>query len=276
MDSSSPNLLSYIRFGQTWSETKTPQIVLESFCVHSPAHASLLPLGRPFLLALLFFLGICLRSRWSPRFPLHAFALILLSLAKVRLSPILILSSLRDLVLWTDGSVPLHFGRRGSGVLANCFLCGTKVTLSFSAGPVCPSFSAEACVILHKIAGLGSTNKSADSLLFFYLTRVLSSLPCPLLHHFSYLKLCGRSGRNCLVSPSVLSDYDGSPDICFSRRMTWLTSWADGKRNFHPLQSLVVSLLSLVSTVLFFRSGGVLSQQNSLTHRFPQFQPRNL
>ena len=37
---SSPNLLSYFRFGQTWSKTKTLQIVLESFCVHSPAHAS--------------------------------------------------------------------------------------------------------------------------------------------------------------------------------------------------------------------------------------------
>ena len=39
-DSSSPNLLCYFRFGQTRSETKTLQIVLEGFCVHSPAHAS--------------------------------------------------------------------------------------------------------------------------------------------------------------------------------------------------------------------------------------------
>ena len=38
--SSSSNLFSYFRFGQTWSETKTLQIVLESFCVQSPAHAS--------------------------------------------------------------------------------------------------------------------------------------------------------------------------------------------------------------------------------------------
>ena len=33
-------LIIHFRFGQTWSETKTLQIVLESFCVHSPAHAS--------------------------------------------------------------------------------------------------------------------------------------------------------------------------------------------------------------------------------------------
>ena len=56
-----------------------------------------------------------------------------------------------DLVLWTDGSVPFPFGKGGSGVLANCFLCGTEATLSFSAGPVCSSFSAEACAILQAL-----------------------------------------------------------------------------------------------------------------------------
>ena len=56
-----------------------------------------------------------------------------------------------DLVLWTDGSVPFLFGKGGSGVLANCSLCGTEATLSFSAGPVCSSFSAEACAILHAL-----------------------------------------------------------------------------------------------------------------------------
>ena len=35
--------------------------------------------------------------------------------------------------------------------LANCSLCGTEATLSFSAGPVCSSFSAEACAILHAL-----------------------------------------------------------------------------------------------------------------------------
>ena len=56
-----------------------------------------------------------------------------------------------DLVLWTDGSVPFPFGKGGSGVLANCSLCGTEATLSFSAGPVCSSFSAEACAILYAL-----------------------------------------------------------------------------------------------------------------------------
>ena len=50
-----------------------------------------------------------------------------------------------DLVLWTDGSVPFPFGKGGSGVLANCSLCGH----SFLFGR--PSFFAEACAILHAL-----------------------------------------------------------------------------------------------------------------------------
>ena len=56
-----------------------------------------------------------------------------------------------DLVLWTDGSVPFPFGKGGSGVLANCSLCGTEAILPFSAGPVCSSFSAKACAFLHAL-----------------------------------------------------------------------------------------------------------------------------
>ena len=127
-------------------------------------------------------------------------------------------------------------------------------------------------------ADLGSTNKSATSLLYSsYLTLVLSSLPSPLLHLSFYLKLCGRSGRNCLLSPPALSGFNGSPDTCFSQGTTWVMSWADLEGYFHPLQSLVVSLLlSFVSTLVFSRTGGVLSHQNSLTCRFPRFSPKNL
>ena len=56
-----------------------------------------------------------------------------------------------DLVLWTGSSVLCPFGKGGSGVLANCSLCGTEATLSFSAGPVCSSFSDEACAIQHAL-----------------------------------------------------------------------------------------------------------------------------
>ena len=56
-----------------------------------------------------------------------------------------------------------------------------------------------------------------------------------------------------------------------------LMSWPDGERYLHPLQCLVVSLLLFfVSTLLFFRTGGVLFHRNSSTRRFPRFPPRNL
>ena len=56
-----------------------------------------------------------------------------------------------DLVLWIDCSVSFPFTKGGSGVLANCSLCGTEATSSFSSGPVCSSFSAEACAILQAL-----------------------------------------------------------------------------------------------------------------------------
>ena len=140
---------------------------------------------------------------------------------------------------------------------------------------VFPLKPAPFCALL---AGFCSTNKSATFLLFFYyLTLVLSLPPYSLLQLSCYLKLCGRSGRNCLFSHPVLSGYNGSPNTRLSRGMTRLMSWPDGERNLHPLQSLVVSLLlSLVSTLVFSRTGGVLSHRSSLTHRLPQFLPRKL
>ena len=109
-------------------------------------------------------------------------------------------------------------------------------------------------------------------LLFYsYLILILSTPPCLSLHLSFYLKL---SGRNCLISYSVLSGYNGSPDIRFSRGTTRLMSWPDGERYLRALQSLVVFLL--LSSLLFSRTGGVMSHRNSLTHRFSRFPPRNL
>ena len=85
-----------------------------------------------------------------------------------------------DLVLWTDGSVP--FGKGGCGVLANCSLCGTEATLSFSAGPVCSSFSAEAWAILHALCWSRQHHKVChfSSLLLLSDSRsVLATLSSP-------------------------------------------------------------------------------------------------
>ena len=184
-----------------------------------------------------------------------------------------------DLVLWTDGSVPFPFGKGGSGVLANCSLSvALRPLFPFRQAQFVPVFPLKPAPFCTLFAGLGNTIKSAISLLFFScLTLVLSSPPCPLLHLSCYLKLCGRSGRNCPSSPSVLSGYNGSPDTRFSRGTTQLMSLPDGERCLRPPQSLVVSLpLSLVSTLVLSRTGGVLSLQSILTHRFPQFPLRNL
>ena len=183
-----------------------------------------------------------------------------------------------DLVLWTDGSVPFPFGKGGSGVLANCSLCGTEATLSFSAGPVVQVSLLKPAPFRKLFAGFGRTYKSAISLLFsFYLTFALSSPPYPLFHAFFYFKLCERSGKNCLLSPPALSGYNGSPNIRFSRVIPRLMSWPGGERYLHSLQFLVVSfLLSLVSTLLFSLTEAVLSNRNSSTLRFPRFLLRNL
>ena len=109
--------------------------------------------------------------------PFHALSLslslILLSLAKVRLSPP------SCLVLWTDAFFP--FSKGGSDV-ANCSFCGTEATLSFSAGLACSSFSAEACAIPHALCWSRQHQQVCHFFsLLSYRTRVLSSPPSFLL-----------------------------------------------------------------------------------------------
>ena len=82
-----------------------------------------------------------------------------------------------DLVLWTDGSVPFPFGKGGSGVLVNCSLCGTEATLSFSAGPVCSSFSAEACAILQALCWSGQHQQVCHFSSLLLLSDSCSVLP---------------------------------------------------------------------------------------------------
>ena len=237
----------------------------------------LLVLGRLLLLALPVLLGIFPRLRWSPPFPLHALALIPLTLAKVRLSPTL---TLFLLMIWYSGQTALFLfllARAAPAFLPTALSVALRPLFPFRQAQFVPVFPLKPAPFCTLFAGLGNTIKSAIFLLFFScLTLVLSSPPCPLLHLSCYLKLCGRSGRNCPSSP-VLSGYNGSPNTRFSRGTTQLMSLPDGERCLRPPQSLVVSLLlSLVSTLVLSRTGGVLSLQSILTHRFPQFPLRNL
>ena len=123
---------------------------------------------------------------------------------------------------------------------------------------------------------------------------LVSAAPTSLSLLFSFpsiwLSLCARHsflysifpftlipGRNCFLSPPVLSGYKGSPDTRFSRATTRLMNWPDRKRYLFSHHFFAVSLLlSLVFTLLFSWTGGILSHQSSLAHRFPRFPPRNL
>ena len=173
-------------------------------------------------------------------------------------------------MLWTDGSVPFLFGKNGSGVLANCSLCGIEATLFFSTGPRCSNFSAKACAILQALCW----SQQHQQICHFSSLLLLSNSRSVLSSIFPFTSI---SVRNCFLSSPVPSSYNGSPDIRFSRGTTRLMSWPDGERYLFLQQSLVVSLLlSLISTLVFSRSGGILSHLNSSTHRFPRFPPRNL
>ena len=159
----------------------------------------LLVLERLFLLALPFLLGICLRSRWSPPFPLHALALIPLSLVKVRLSPILTLS---PLMIWYSGQTALFLlflARATPAFLPTALSVALRPFFPFRKAQCVQVFPLKPAPLCTLFAGLGSTNKSAISLLFsYYLTLVLSSPPSFLLsqtlwqiwHELSSLSFC--------------------------------------------------------------------------------------
>ena len=183
------------------------------------------------------------------------------------------------LVLWTDGSVPFPFGKGGSGVLANCSLCGTEATLSFSAGPVCSSFSAEACAILHALCWSRQHHKVChfSSLLLLSDSRsVLATLfsPPPFLlsqtlwqiwQELSFFSSCSIR-LQWVPGHSFLPGNDTADEL--ARRGALLAPSA--------IPCSLSFLLSLVSTLVLSRTGGVLSLQSILTHRFPQFPLRNL
>ena len=139
----------------------------------------LLVLGRLLLLALPVLLGICPRSRSSPPFPLHALALIPLTLAKVWLSPTLTLS---PLMIWYSGQTALFLLLLARAAPAFLLTALSVATLTFSAGPVCSSFSAEACAILHAVCWSRQHHKVCHFSSFLLLSdsrSVLATLSSP-------------------------------------------------------------------------------------------------
>ena len=129
----------------------------------------------------------------------------------------------------TDGSVPFRFGKGGSEVLASCSLCDTEATLSFSAGPVCSCFSAEACANLQALCWSRQHQQ---------------------VYHFSPFLILSLS-----LSFYSKSLWQELPSLSFTIRLQWIPGHlflpgnygadelANGERYWCPLQSFVVSLL---------------------------------
>ena len=177
-----------------------PRLCRSSWRVFASTHPLMLPStsSREALLACPPFPSWNLPSLCSPPFALHA-------LAKVWLLPTLILS---PLMIWYSGQMALFFfllERVAPAYLPTAFFVALRLLLPFQQAQHVQVFLLKPAPFCMLFGGLGSTNKSAISLLFsYYLTLVLSSPPCSLLHFSSYLKLCGRSGRNCFLFPPVL------------------------------------------------------------------------
>ena len=137
-------------------------------------------LGRLFLLALHFLLGICLRSRWSPLFPLHASAPIPLSFAKVWLSPTLTFSSL---MICYSGLMALFLfllARAAPAYLPTALSVALRPLFPFRQAQCVQVFPLKLAPFCTLFAGLGSTNKSAISLLLLPDSRsVLATLSSP-------------------------------------------------------------------------------------------------
>ena len=232
-------LVSHFRFGQTWSETKTLQIVLESFCVYSPAHSSFsreaplsCPPSPPWNLSFFTVESILFYPCSRSDFPL----------AKMWLSLTL---TLLHLTIWCFGQTALFLfllAKAAPAYLPAAFSVALRPLFPFQKAQYVQVFPLKPAPFCTPFAGFGSTNKSSTP--FFYLT---------LLHLSFYLNLFGGSGKNCLLSPAVLSGYNRSPDTRFSRGTMRLMSCPDGERYSRLLQSFVVSLLS---TLVFSRTGG--------------------
>ena len=174
-------------------------------------------------------------------------------------------------VIWTNASAPFLFDKGGFGVLANCSLCCTEATFSFLTGSVCSSFSAEAGTFFcwsrqhHKVCHFSSLLLLSDfcSVLVILSSSLSFLLPQSLWKELFYFF--------CSIWLQWVAGHS------FFRGNDAPMSWPNRERQSFPLQSLVVSLLlSLVYTLLFSRTGGVLSHLNSSTHSFPRFPPRNL
>ena len=234
----------------------------------------ILVLGRLFLLALPFLLGICPRSRSSPPFPLHALALIPLTLAQVRLSPILTLS---PLMIWYSRQTALFLlARAAPAFLPTALSVALRPLFPFRQAQYVPVFPLKPVPFCSLFAGLGNTIKSAIFLLLLSDSRsVLAALSSP---------------PSFLLSQTLWQIWQELSSLSFySIRLQWVPghSFLPGNDAGDKLarrgallapSAIPCSLSPFISRIHFclFSDWSVLSHRSILTHRFPRFPLRHL
>jgi len=78
--------------------------------------------------------------------------------------------------VWADGYVPSPLGTGGAGIHAVCGRCSSSSSLSYSAGPVTSSFSAESFALVHGLEWCHSHLKSCHFQSARFLTDSQSAL----------------------------------------------------------------------------------------------------
>ena len=135
---------------------------------------------------------------------------------------------------------------------------------------VFPLKSAPFCTLF---VGLGSTNKSATSLL--------------LLSDFCSVLATLSSSPSFLLPQSLWQIWQELFSLSCSIRLQWVPghSFLPGNDSvdelarqgaLHVFSAIPCDLSSLVFCLVFSRTESILSHLNSSTHRFPQFPPRSL
>jgi len=81
-----------------------------------------------------------------------------------------------NVVIWTDDSVPSPLGAGGASVQAACRRCSFSSSLSYSAGPVSSSFSAESLALVHGLKWCNSHLKAFHFQSALFLTDFQSAL----------------------------------------------------------------------------------------------------